>query len=111
MEKNQKIEEILNSLQLSEKATPRPYLLTRVNAAIADRKSDNSFLGKIALLLQRPAFAISLVCVVLLVNAFFLFNAGQKSTGNYDTAIQASSRVQEFAINVNSLYDLENSDQ
>ncbi len=108
--KKDKTEEILNSLQQTKRAEPKPFLYTRVQAAIAAKnKEEQSIFSKLALLLQRPVFAFSLILLVLLVNAFCFFQSNLSS--KYDTAIQPSTKVQEFAINVNSLYDLDNPDQ
>lgn len=102
------IEKILNSLQGAEYAEPKPYLLTRVNAALAAREKP-ALWSQVVLLLQKPAIAFSLVAIILLFNIGFLFLKNNQA-GSSSALIQKTTGV-DFAINVNSIYDIENIDQ
>ncbi len=102
------IEKILNSLQGAEVAEPKPYLLTRVNAALAAREKP-ALWSQLVLLLQKPAIAFSLVAIILIFNFSFLFLKNNQASSS-SALIQKTNGV-DFAINVNSIYDIENIDQ
>ncbi len=64
-----KIEEILNSVNGLQAATPKPFLATRVNAAInnATNTANNT---SILQWLTKPAIAFSIIVLVITINFF-----------------------------------------
>lgn len=101
------IDNIINSLQGAGRAEPRPYLLTRINATIADNQAAGLW-SRLIMMLQKPVVAFTLIGVITLFNlSFFLL---KKDITDTAALIQKAGK-NEFAINVSSIYDLENSDQ
>lgn len=65
-------EEIINSLDGIQRAEPLPFLYTRVHARLL-KKQDNVFLTAFSFI-TRPAFVMTLVMLILLVNGYIMFN-------------------------------------
>ncbi len=103
------IEKIINSLQGAAHAEPKPYLLTRINASLATTREKTGLWGQLVLLLQRPVVAFSLVAIILLFNIGFIFLKNNQEVGA--SALIQKTNGADFAINVNSIYDIENIDQ
>jgi hypothetical protein len=82
---DQQVEEILDSLSGMEKAEPRPFFYTRLQARMA-KEADNSAWGRTISLVSRPAVAFSAVVLFLLMNGYFLFNKfGQQPPPSEET--------------------------
>ena len=60
------VEEALNSVDGIQKASPKPYLLTRINARL-NRQAKTNW-EKAAVFISRPAVMIAGVCLVLAIN-------------------------------------------
>ena len=69
---NGKIDEILKSIDGIKKATPKPFLLTRVSARIkvANALPENIWY-KIAFYLKKPSVAFAAVILLVLINILF----------------------------------------
>lgn len=63
---NEKIDEALNSLDGAERATPGPYFFTRLQQRL--KAENNSLLARIGLWISRPAIALTVLMVVILLN-------------------------------------------
>jgi hypothetical protein len=102
-----KIEETLNSLDNIRRASPRPFLYTRLQARI--HRENNSWAG-VAGFISRPVFAIAMIGVVLFVNGWFLYNNDNgimtPEPANSSTTI-INADVPEEYIAVNTFYDYE----
>jgi hypothetical protein len=106
MEKNidRLVDETLNSFDGIERATPRPFLLTRVLAAMQNREAP-SFWTKAGALLSKPAIAFTAVLLILFINgAILVNNLGSQKTKGQTTGIARD----EFAVAGITMYDLEN---
>ncbi|MCO6497711.1 MAG: hypothetical protein J5I50_08635 [Chitinophagaceae bacterium] len=68
MNKEQKIESILNSLDGVERATPRPFFFTRLEARM--QRGEATFAEKLLGFLVRPSVAIAAVVLIVVMNAF-----------------------------------------
>lgn len=73
MKREQKIESILNSLDGLEKANPRPFFFTRLEARMQEEVK-GSFVEKILGFLIRPSVAIAAVVLIVVVNAFVIIS-------------------------------------
>ena len=74
-----KVEETLNSLDGIQRATPQPWLFSRVKGRLM-RQEEKTVWETIGSFLSRPAIAIAGLCLILMLNGFLLFNQEGKST-------------------------------
>ena len=65
-------EEIIKSLDGIQRAEPSPFLYTRIHARLM-KKQDNPFLNFFSFI-TRPAVAMAMVMIILLVNGYIMFN-------------------------------------
>lgn len=99
-----KIDETLNSFDGIRRATPQPYFYTRLIARLA--KKENSWSG-IAGLIGRPVYAFTMICVVLFVNTWIVFNNDTDVIpGNSQQAVTADL-PDEYNLAVTTFYDYE----
>ncbi|MEO7263900.1 MAG: hypothetical protein ABIW38_03260 [Ferruginibacter sp.] len=102
----EKVEETLLSIEGMQRATPAPYLLTRINARkqeIATR--ENSIWFRLGIMLSRPVVAVSCLLLLLLLNTVVI-NIAANYTGMAGKNIATQQR-DEFAMNVLSIYETE----
>ncbi|MEP6712851.1 MAG: hypothetical protein ABJA37_10565 [Ferruginibacter sp.] len=103
---NNKITEVLNSFDGVERAVPKPFLLTRINARLQQAAPGNSW-GKAYAFISRPLVAGLGLLLFLMVNLIII--SQNKNTAGGNIATQNTNTAQyEFAINVASIYDIEN---
>ncbi len=107
IEKNiqQKVENALQSLDGIQRAEPAPYLITRINAALASRQPETSW-SKIAAFISRPVVAFALMLVLVLVNGLIILGANSTEADN--NMATADNNPYEYAASITSNYDLEN---
>jgi len=69
---NKRINEVMRSLDGIEKASPRPFFFTRLEARLQRQKSRwevvSSFLSK-------PVVAIACICLIIMINAMVIFSS------------------------------------
>lgn len=103
-----KIEAALAGIDGISQAEPRPFLLTRVHAAISKNiAADRSVWGSIAAVIKKPAVAFAALAVLVFVNAVAISNNSALSAGQ-NTAARTATAKYDFAINVSGIYDIEN---
>lgn len=110
-DRNKKIEEILNSLDGSQKAVVSDFFYTRLKARMQSRLESAVIPDIKKSWVLRPAFALTVLAAVLFINAFVILkNDGTKNdsiseiTNDSDTL---QSIAAEYSLNDNnSLYDL-----
>ncbi len=99
---NKKIEDILKSLDGIEKASPRPFFFTRLEARMQKEKS---IWEDISSFVAKPLVAIGCICLVIMINAAVIFSAENLSRNNtsqntetatIDEYNQVSSAFYEF---------------
>jgi len=100
-EKNKRIEEILGSLDGSPKAGMPPFFYTRLKARMEAMEQKPVAAATQRSWLLRPAFAITTLVTVLLVNAFVLFQRGQRAASEQESNIQTIAA--EYSLNDNSV--------
>lgn len=66
------IQETLDALHGIQRAETSPFFYTRLMAKL--EKTDKSLLGKIFIHLAKPKVALSILILVLFLNAFFVFH-------------------------------------
>ncbi|MEO6723488.1 MAG: hypothetical protein ABIN67_24185 [Ferruginibacter sp.] len=101
---NKLIEQAINSTDGAQQAAPKPYLLTRINAKLAQQKGTmpERMLGFIG----RPVIAISGLCLVVMINVLAIIN-NQPERINSITE-QVLSSPDEFSNTIATIYDNEN---
>lgn len=102
---NKLIEEALNSVDDMERAAPKPFLLTRINARMG--KAKESVWEKAGWFIGRPAVAFTGLCMVLLVNVMVIMS-NKTSTPAIATEQVAQNSTDEFSYTIASIYDIEN---
>ena len=102
---NKLIEESLNSMDDVKRAEPKPFLFTRINARM--NKGMESVWEKAGWFITRPAVALAVVCLVLIINATAIFyNKAETQVATTDVAVQ--NTADEFSYTVAGIYDSEN---
>jgi hypothetical protein len=91
----QELEAILNSLNGLEKASPNPFLYTRLMSRM--KAEDDNIWSRILQFITRPVFALGIVLVFLLINIYILLN---QFSG---TVEQTEDSTQIVALEYNSL--------
>lgn len=102
---NKLIEEALDSVDNINRATPKPYLLTRINARM--NKGAESVWEKAGWFICRPAVAFTGLCMIVLINtmAIVLNNPADQVTVS-EQPVQTPA--DEFSYTVATIYDFEN---
>ena len=104
---NKKIEEILGSLDNCQRATAPDFFYTRLKAKMESRESAVSRKP----LILRPVFALTALALVLILNAFVIFQRNNTNSSDAtaitDTDVLQSMAV-EYRLNDNSAipYDI-----
>lgn len=101
---NKLVDEALGSLDGAERATPRPYLFTRLNARM-QREPENSW-DNVLKFISRPAIALAGLCLVITINALVVSSnyTGQTTT----VAEEQYASADEYNTSVAVLNDIEN---
>ena|ERR1700733_7610228 len=102
----QKIDEAVSSLDDAQRATPQPYLLTRIMARMNEAKE--TWWEKTGRLISRPSFAIAGLGALIAVNVFVI-TLNHRSANN---AIDQASFVTtgDFSSTNITIDDIENSE-
>ena len=101
-ENRKRIEDILNSLDDVRRAEANPFFYTRLMAKINGR---DSRWEKLASLISKPAFAIAVVVLFLVINFAVLYGSSSNaSSASQDTSSLAVEN--DYGLSVSSLYDI-----
>ena len=76
------IEDTLNSINGIERATPAPYLLTRINQQ--RNKVDTSWLESLTRFLTKPAIAVLVLFFIIMINVLIITSGNENSIDVYD---------------------------
>lgn len=99
------IEASINSTDGLNRATPKPFLITRINAKLIT-VADNNW-EKIAAYIKKPVVFIPAFCLFILVNCWVIFN---NNTEPAFVLTQQGSAIQEddFSNTIATFYDIDN---
>jgi len=99
------MEEVMNSLDRIRRASPQPFLYTRIMARLAESKSESG-LERFILIISKPSFTIAAITLFLLINLAVVFHFSSNSTtpSHDDSASVISDN--EYRLSVSSLYDI-----
>lgn len=99
------IEEALNSMDNAERAEPRPFLLTRINARMA--RGAESVWEKAGRFIARPAVAFTGLCLIVLLNVIVvMYNKTSDAATVSEQTVQ--SQADEFSYTAATIYDNDN---
>jgi hypothetical protein len=101
-EKNKRTEDILNSLDGTQRAAAPDFFYTRLKARMEKELTS----GKNRSWVIRPAYAFAALTLVLLVNALVLFQNDEAVPDNGTDTDYAQSVAADYSLNDNSIYDL-----
>ena len=108
MSNQQKIEEILNSLDGCGPATPAPYLLTRVMAKMAGSSEVQNVWSKLLNVITQPTIALGGLILIVMLNVFVYISYDDSNNLNTATAIKTSAANEDFVGSMTSIYEVEN---
>ena len=100
-----KLERTLDSLNGLRRATPAPYFFTRLRARMA--REDKEWGGVIGFI-SRPAFALAIICVVLSINTWIVFNDPHDTSVHSQLPTTDNTDVlpeQEYNVAVTTFYN------
>lgn len=99
-----KVEAAMNSLDGIQSASPGAFFYTRVQAKL--QKEDRNIWNRVSMLVARPAVAVAVVCLILLMNLLVLVQqkvtsplADQTEQSYYDELNNTADNFYDFAIN------------
>lgn len=96
---NDRINAAMESIEGIEQAEPKPFLLTRINAAMQESSAGSTW-AQVASFLKRPAVAIFSGAVILLLN-IYAFNSNGLFSSAKDMAKSTKAAKYDFTtINV-----------
>lgn len=97
------IDETIDSMDAVERATPAPFLLTRLHAAL--RREEISYWERMTVFLCRPGVALAAVLLVLMLN-FVMYTYSNRNQNNFQTT---GTGADEYSmINPAALFEIEN---
>ena len=102
IERNNKIEDILNSLDGNQRAPAPDFFYTRLKARMEKQPGRNT--SKSWML--RPAFALVAVILVLIVNVALLLRKEEEDNNPLADTEKFQSIASEYSLNDNVVYDL-----
>lgn len=101
------VEDTLNSMDHHEKATPRPYLLTRINSRLL-QKSGSTMWDHLTSIITKPSVAMAGLIFIIILN-IFIISTNQSWESNIQPQQETVADSQEFTIaTTTALYDIEN---
>jgi len=100
-------DEALNSADGAMRATPRPYLMTRINARL--QQETNSAWERAGRFIARPAVVIAGLSLIIGFNVLAIVFNNDTASQNTATAEQQAT-PDEFSNTVATLYDIENNE-
>ncbi|MBE7173753.1 MAG: hypothetical protein INR73_24485 [Williamsia sp.] len=96
-----KVEAVMNSLNGIQSASPGAFFYTRVQAKL--QKEDINIWNRIGSLVARPAIAVTVVCLILLMNILVIVQ--QKAVSPLADQTEQSSYYDELNKSADNFYD------
>lgn len=102
---NKLIDEALNSADHVKRASPLPFLQTRLNARL--NKSKETTWEKAGWFIGRPSIAITGLALLIIINGMaVVFNRSETVTVSTEQSV--SDATDDFAYTVSNIYDNDN---
>jgi hypothetical protein len=100
--------EAMNSADEARRATPLPYLATRVNARL--NKTRDSFWANAGVFFSRPSIAFPALSLLIMVNIAAVYFYQKDSFSNLTEQV-SNDNTDEFSEANSSIYDIVNNEQ
>ena len=101
------IEEALNSIASIQRATPRPYLFTRLNARL--NKQAKSIWERAAVFISQPAVMAISLCLILTVNiSVLIINLSSTNNTTNEGAVNITNDEDEYSTTYVTIDNIEN---
>jgi hypothetical protein len=97
----QEVDKTLNSLDGADRATPNPFLFTRVMASL--KKDEKNFWSGALAFLSRPTVAFATIFIAIFVNAFIYYQSTSESSQSSGEGEQLFAN--EYNLNASTIYD------
>ena len=105
--RNNRIEEILSSLDGSKRAAAPDFFYTRLKAKMLARHEGGESKTKSREWMLRPVYIVSALLLVLAINAFvFLKGDNETTTADNNESVQQSIAAEYSLNDINTVYDL-----
>jgi hypothetical protein len=98
---NREVDKVLDSLDGSVKASPRPFFYTRVMARL--QQDERLFWNKALIFLSRPSIAIATIFLAIGINAFVFYDSRREPS--QPTAEEEQVFASDYNLANNSIYD------
>lgn len=102
MNKEKKIESILNSLDGVERSAPKPFFYGRVESRLRSPGGIES----IVRFISRPMVAIAAVMLIIIINAYAIFITNPDNPDNTTQATELAS-IDEYTQMNTTIFDIE----
>ena len=102
---NKKIDAVLQSIDKIERAEPRPYLFTRIEARM---QNERNVWSKISSFVARPVIAFACICFVLIINVMVIFLANASGNAITQSGSELAAADEYSQVSATSLYEFEN---
>jgi hypothetical protein len=104
-----KVEETLNSLDGIKRATPQPWLFSRIKARLSrEEAEERTVWGTMGSFLSKPVVAIAGLCLILLFNGAVLLNQPKEGSSAGIAVQNEQPSDSESFIASSSSFDFEN---
>ncbi|RYD78104.1 MAG: hypothetical protein EOP53_11795 [Sphingobacteriales bacterium] len=105
---NKLVEETMNSMDVAGKATPAPFLLTRINARMEREDAYSTIWEKVSAFIAKPAVAFPVLAVVLAIN-FFIIRSSVNNNSSSSASDYSKVATDDYSLSTaTSLFDFEN---
>ncbi|HSV12355.1 MAG TPA: hypothetical protein VLI68_16370 [Hanamia sp.] len=104
---NQKVEETMRSLDGIEKASPRPFFFTRLEARMQNQKS---LWEEISSFVAKPMVALACICLIVMINAAVIFSSTNSSNSTNSVSQQNNelATADEYNLVSSTFYEFVN---
>lgn len=99
-----KIDEVMQSLNRVEKASPSPFFFTRLEARMEREKSSWE---KISSFVAKPVVAFACICLVIMINAWVIFSS-RNSQNSTEQQTSELATTDEYNLVSSTFYEFVN---
>lgn len=101
---SKKIDEVMQSLNGVEKASPSPFFFTRLEARMEREKSSWE---KISSFVAKPVVAFACICLVIMINAWVIFSS-RNSQNSTEQQTSELATTDEYNLVSSTFYEFVN---
>ncbi|MEO8416279.1 MAG: hypothetical protein ABI472_21640 [Ginsengibacter sp.] len=101
---NRKIDDVMQSMNGIKKASPRPFLFTRLEARMLNERN---IWSEISSFVARPVIAFACICFVLVLNAMVILLSGTSGNSLTQQGSELATADEYSQVSYN-FYDFEN---